>query len=176
MKNDREKWQEENAKLKEEVGLLKERQEITKKQVKDMEVEVEALKKADRKNNIVISGVKWGSNFKANVTELCKSNLSVDVEVEDAFRVAVGRNGEEVVVAKLKTWEEKREIMKRKSRLGSSRVYINDDLTQKEQAVQKKLREMAREEKSKGKNVKVGYQKITVDGVTKNWREMVEPR
>lgn len=51
-------------------------------------------------------------------------------------------------------------IMKNKSKLKNlepEKVYINDDLTKKERAKQKKMSNFARDEKSKGKNVKMRY-------------------
>jgi hypothetical protein len=39
-------------------------------------------------------------------------------------------------------------------------MYIDDDLTNEERKTQKKLREVAREERDRGKRVKIGYRKI----------------
>jgi hypothetical protein len=43
------------------------------------------------------------------------------------------------------------------------RMYIDDDLTNEERETQKKLREEAREERDRGKSVKIGYRKIQIN-------------
>jgi hypothetical protein len=42
-------------------------------------------------------------------------------------------------------------------------MYIYDDLTKEERETQKKLRELAREERDRGKSVKMGYRKIQIN-------------
>jgi hypothetical protein len=44
------------------------------------------------------------------------------------------------------------------------RMYTADDLTKEERETQKKLRELAREERDRGKRVKIGYRKIQING------------
>jgi hypothetical protein len=48
-------------------------------------------------------------------------------------------------------------------------MYIDDDLTENERNIQKRLREHAKEERQKGKIVKVKYQKLIIDNVTWKW-------
>jgi type II secretory pathway predicted ATPase ExeA len=43
-------------------------------------------------------------------------------------------------------------------------MYIDDDLTKEERETQKKLRELAREERDREKRVKIGYRKIQING------------
>jgi hypothetical protein len=52
---------------------------------------------------------------------------------------------------------------KLKERKGE-RTYINDDLTNEQRKTQKKLRELAREERDRGKKVKIGSRKIQING------------
>lgn len=60
--------------------------------------------------------------------------------------------------------------MKNKKKLKNSQeiIYNNNELTKKECEIQYKLKQMAEAERSKGKNVKIEYQKITIDG--KEWK------
>jgi hypothetical protein len=53
-------------------------------------------------------------------------------------------------------------------------TYIDDDLTKEERETQKKLRELAREEKDRGKRVKIGYRKIQINGEWFRWDEREE--
>ncbi|XP_073968234.1 uncharacterized protein [Bombus fervidus] len=59
----------------------------------------------------------------------------------------------------MKSMEEKRRIMKEKSKLEKG-VYIDDDLTRKEREIQQHIRRVARERKEKGEYVKIGYKKL----------------
>jgi hypothetical protein len=43
------------------------------------------------------------------------------------------------------------------------RMYIGNDLTNEERKTQKKLRQVAREERDRGKKVKIGYRKIQIN-------------
>jgi hypothetical protein len=54
------------------------------------------------------------------------------------------------------------------------RMYIADDLTKEERETQKKLRELAREERDRGKRVKIGYRKIQISGEWFRWNEIEE--
>jgi hypothetical protein len=53
-------------------------------------------------------------------------------------------------------------------------MYINDDLTKEERETQKKLRELAREKRDRGKRVKIGYRKIQINGVWFRWHKRRE--
>jgi hypothetical protein len=54
------------------------------------------------------------------------------------------------------------------------KVYIDDDLTKEERETQKKLRELAREERDRGKRVKIGYRKIQINGDWFRWDKRQE--
>jgi hypothetical protein len=43
-------------------------------------------------------------------------------------------------------------------------MYKNDDLTNEERKTQKKLREVARAKRDRGKRVNIGYRKIQING------------
>ncbi|KAK9704490.1 hypothetical protein QE152_g27855 [Popillia japonica] len=60
-------------------------------------------------------------------------------------------------------------ILKNKSKLRGSKYYIDSDLTDQELKIQKTLRVIAKNEKEKGKRIKVGFQKIIMDGKTMIW-------
>jgi hypothetical protein len=64
----------------------------------------------------------------------------------------------------MEEWSEKVKVMKQKGKLREKKeteeIFIDNDLT-----TQKKQRTIAQEEERKGKKVKVGYRKITMEGV-----------
>jgi len=73
-----------------------------------------------------------------------------------------GREGREVVIIRMDSWERKEEIMRRKKKLGNREIYIDNDLTQEGKEVQRKLREVARGERANGRRVE--YRRIEIEG------------
>ncbi|KAK9737702.1 hypothetical protein QE152_g10466 [Popillia japonica] len=59
--------------------------------------------------------------------------------------------------------------MKNKSKLKGTKYYIESDFTKSEERIQKKVREIAKEEKVKGKIAVVKYQKIKINGKWMFW-------
>jgi PIN domain nuclease of toxin-antitoxin system len=74
---------------------------------------------------------------------------------------AIKRNKDKMMLAKIESWEQKKNIVVNKRKLKErkgERMYIDDEQTTK------KLREVAREERDRGKMVKIGYRKIQIIG------------
>jgi type II secretory pathway predicted ATPase ExeA len=92
------------------------------------------------------------------------------VNVKEAFKI----NKDKMMLAKIESWEQKKNIMLNKSKLKErkgERMYIDDDLTNEERKTLKKLTEVAREERDRGKMVKIGYRKIQINGEWFIWDE-----
>jgi hypothetical protein len=53
-------------------------------------------------------------------------------------------------------------------------IIIDDDLTNEERKTQKKLREVIREKRYRGKRVNIGYRKIPINGEWFIWDERAE--
>jgi hypothetical protein len=53
-------------------------------------------------------------------------------------------------------------------------MYLDEDWTNEERKTQKKLTEVAREERNRGKRGKIGYRKIQVNGEWFIWDEREE--
>lgn len=51
---------------------------------------------------------------------------------------------------------------------------IDSDLTRREQEAQKYIRELARKEKSKGQEVRVGFNKLWINGVKWEWNMKIQ--
>jgi hypothetical protein len=105
-----------------------------------------------------------------NMEEWLEREIGVKVNVKEEFKI----NKDKMMLAKIASWEQKKNIMLSKSKLKEKkgeRMYIDDDLTKEERATQKKLRELAREERDRGKRVKIGYRKIQKNGDWFRWDE-----
>jgi len=64
----------------------------------------------------------------------------------------------------MEKWEDKEKVMQNKSKLGNEQIYIDHDRSKEERTVQKKIVELAREEKKQGKEVKIKFWKISING------------
>jgi hypothetical protein len=106
------------------------------------------------------------------VEEWLERKIGVKVDVKKALEI----DKDKMMLAKRESWEHKKKIMLNKSKLKErkgERMYIDDDLTN-EEGKQKKLREVDREERDRGKRVKVGYKKIQINGEWFIWDEREE--
>jgi PIN domain nuclease of toxin-antitoxin system len=91
------------------------------------------------------------------VEEWLEREIGVKVNVKEAFKI----NKDKMILAKIESWEHN--IMLSKSKLKEKkgeRIYIDDDLTKEERDTQKKLRELAREERDRGKRVVTGLDRM----------------
>jgi hypothetical protein len=91
------------------------------------------------------------------VEEWLEREIGVKVKVKEAFKI----NKEKMMLAKIESWEQKKNIMLNKSKWKERK---GDDLTKEERKTQKKLRKVAREERDRGKRVKIGYRKLPIKG------------
>jgi hypothetical protein len=106
------------------------------------------------------------------VEEWLEREGGVKVNVKEAFKV----NKDKMKLAKIESWEQKN-IMLNKSKLKErkgERMYIDYDLTNEERKTQDKLKEVAREERDRGKRMKIGYRKIQINGEWFIWDEREE--
>jgi len=84
------------------------------------------------------------------------------------------RGSKEIIIAEINKWEQKNNVMKKKNKLKKG-IIIENDLTRKEREIQRRLKELAREEREKGDGrVKVGYKKIYMRGKWHSWNEKKE--
>lgn len=88
------------------------------KRLENLEWEKERRDREMRRNNRVIKGMdKRGDNrIDQEVKKFIKVNLKMEIEVRRAFKIQTGRN-KSIVVAELKNWEQKKELMIRKREL-----------------------------------------------------------
>lgn len=156
-RREKEEWIKEKRLLEERIATL---EWINEKKERD-----------DRKNRIIIKGVKWRrEGLEKEVIDFIKDSIKVNIGIKKAWTISTGGN-KNMAVVEVDSWEQKRDIMSKKKELEKD-ILIEDDLTRKEREIQWKLREMARGEREKGmKNVKVGYKKIRIEDKWFRWNE-----
>ena len=158
----REQWAKEKVELKEHVADLEKRLMV-------LEKKEEWKNGEDRRSNLIITGKipERQRNLLKNVECFLKEDVKVDVRVRNVT-VLQDRNerGEMRILAKMDTFKEKMAVMNQKWRLRRMRggvVYIDNDLTAKQREVQKIIRDKAKEERNRGKSVRIGFQRLNVD-------------
>jgi hypothetical protein len=138
-----------------------------------IEKKMEKREKKEKKNNVIITGIgRTRGNIERGVEEWLEREGGVKVNVKEAFKV----NKDKMKLAKIESWEQKN-IMLNKSKLKErkgERMYIDYDLTNEERKTQDKLKEVAREERDRGKRMKIGYRKIQINGEWFIWDEREE--
>lgn len=151
---EKEEWEEERKGLKGRINTIEKR--------------LEGMEKKTRRNNIVITGIDDlktdNGDIKEHINNILRDKLDVEAKIRETYRV--GRNK---CVVEMENIGEKIKIVKNKNKLKGSQLYINDDLTVQERKIQMEIRKVAREEKEKGKNVKIGYMKLTIGDEQYAW-------
>lgn len=156
MKDKESKWEREKEELMKRIGDLEERMENEEKR--------------KRKNNIVIKGLQIrGENEISEVESFLKEKLQVCAKVIRTQIINTKRNNEKIIIAEVEAWTKKQEIMRQKSILRNTRVYIDNDLTAEELWVQREIRSIAKEQREKGCRVKVSYRRLKINDEEYVW-------
>lgn len=158
------KWQAEKAEIDQRQNQLEER--------------LDRLERQEKRNNIVVVGMKSSDTPKTAVNELIAKQMGVNVAAVDAFQIKL-RSGQTRIIAKLNSWTDKMEIMKAKSKLPKD-IYINDDLIPKDRVLRAKAVEFAKTFPKDGPKAQIRVGKVIVDGKTYTWEaatdSFVEPQ
>ncbi|KAJ3635361.1 hypothetical protein MTP99_008274 [Tenebrio molitor] len=129
-----------------------------------------------RKNNMVIMVItecrgegKSKQQIKEDIEKFIKINIE-EAKVKNCYNI----NKDQVLV-EVEEWSGKEKVMKQKGKPGgkkeTEKIFIDNNLTKQEREIQKKLRAIAKKEKREEKEVKVGYMKITIEGVQRKGNE-----
>lgn len=168
----------ENQEHREEISKLREVNELNKKELEELRGRVEHLEnkiefneREKKRNNIIIRGLEMDTGsqerVKAGIAAFLQEKLGVKINI-----VKVQKINDYMAVVEVNGWEEKQEIMMRKGKLKEitdMKVYIDHDLTKKEQEIQQKIREISRQERKEGKEVRVGFNKLWINGEKWMW-------
>lgn len=129
---------------------------------------LEFLEREKIRNNLVISGIEIDTGdrevLKASAENLLKRDVKIDTTIKTAYKV-----GPKKCVIEMNSWEDKMKILRGKSVLKGKQIYIEPEMTVKEREIQKIIRDTARKEREGGARVKVGFQKLEVNGKTLTW-------
>lgn len=130
------------------------------------ECEREMLERRERKKNIFVRGIRTvGRGIKEELSNIIKEWIGVPM-YSRKIRAIGGR-----LVVELESMENKREIMKNKKCLKGSGIWIEDDLTEREEEIQTWLEKLVEKKRDRGTDVTLGYQKVKVQGSWYRWDE-----
>lgn len=81
-----------------------------------------------------------------------------------------------VTIPKLENEEMKKEIMWNKNKLREMSIYIENDLSWEDRKMQENINKWVKEKRAKGEDIKVGYGKVKIKGIWKNWLEIMKEK
>jgi len=141
----------------------------TERKMKMIEKRCERLEAEERKKCVIIKGLKKErKGLEREMEKFFAEKLEVEVKVQESNRIGYERN---IVWVKLSTQEEKEQIMANKRKLGNEKIFIEQERTREEREVQRAIVQYARKLKEKGKDVKIKFKRIEVDGKWYRWNE-----
>lgn len=153
-----------------------EREELVQR-FKAMESRVNQLERRDRQNFAIVKGMPNINNENV-LSEVNKvfGQLSVRVEVESATVIRPQTESQGALIkTRFKSWSDKIAVFKQKKSLvyGGANVFIDDDLTKREQEIRFHQRQLRRQERKKNPNVdfKIRGDQVCING---EWRAFDE--
>ena len=157
---------------------IKENEQQWKKDKKELEDKINKLEnrikqkeRDDRRNNIVIKGIKVkGENIEAEVERMIKETVGVEIKVREAYKIAENQD-RDIVLAKLEKSRHKNMVMRNKAKLRGTDWYVENDLSKEEQEIQRVIVKRAKEERNKGARTTIGYRKLIIDGEKYMWND-----
>lgn len=117
-----------------------------------MEKKLERKEREERKNNIMIKGMKEKEGKRKEMVEGIITNIGMEVEVRKVKRLGGDKERRrEMVMVKLGNEEQKKEVIKNKKKLKERKEKIIKDWTWKERKMRWKLKEIVKNEERKEK-------------------------
>lgn len=164
---------EENKTLREEMRKREEKWEseklILESRIEKLENRLEEQERERKKCNIIIKGIAGKEiHSQQEIQEWLKTKLEVDTEVRRVTNLGKPGN-RDMVLVELGNYQKKQDIMKNKSRLRGTEIYIENDLTLEERKIAASIRRLAKEERKKGNQVKIGYKRVYVNKKLYTW-------
>lgn len=161
----------ENANLKEECNKVDIENKELKKEMGKLKSSMEIMEKRSKENNVIITGIlidtTEGILLEQSMSNFFRQHLELNIKPKRAIKL-----GPKICLVELNTEQEKRDIMQNKRKLRNikeEKIFINEDLTRAEREMKKEIKARAQEEMAKGKEVKMGFKKVIIDGQEWRW-------
>lgn len=135
------------------------------KKLDSYDLRLDELERAAKKNNVIISGLKVErARAREMIVDFLDSQLQLQNCVVDVRVLLLSS-------VTLDSWDSKIKVRKAKKQLATNNqeIYIDNDLTVREQQIAKHLREVAKQLRSKGHTVKVNPTKLEFENAQFFW-------
>ncbi|EZA59751.1 hypothetical protein X777_16232 [Ooceraea biroi] len=174
-KRRQEEWVKEKKIMEERLNELEtkeEQMEMMIARMKQLERKDDERERRERRNNIIMKGegIPTEGSPKEIIKQTLRQELQIEADIEDAYWIK-REQSRRMLVAKLRSWQQKKEILIKKSKMKGKKLYIDNDLTKKERDVQKEITGIARTKREQGWEVKIGYKKLIANGKTFIWEQ-----
>jgi outer membrane murein-binding lipoprotein Lpp len=155
--------------LSDENDALRQTNKELTDRVDNLEKKVDDLEGRSRRNNVLFYGLdkeenETSADCEARVRELLtdKLELSRDVEFDRVHRV--GSKPNSPLIARCVFFKDKVEILKSKSKLQGTNIFIGEDFSMRVRTVRKKLAAIKKDMKTDGQKVTMVYDHLIVNG------------
>lgn len=134
----------------------------------DMERRLELQERAIRRANIIIKGLPRQHNSSvADAQEFLKTYFNMENVVLEAREI--GKGTYRKLWVHLISIPVREEIFSQKSKLRDTKIFIDPDLTKKEQEIYSKMITIGKEKRGLGLKVKIGFSSLVIDGKLFRW-------
>ncbi|XP_076651322.1 uncharacterized protein LOC143358230 [Halictus rubicundus] len=147
-----------------------------RRRIRRIEVKQDRKEREERRNNVVIRGIQTeGEGIEMEVKRVWEVMGMKYEGIKEIKKIGgMGKDGRGLVLVKLADREQKRKVMRERSKLRGKKERLDDDLTEEERRARWKIEREAEKERRKGRNVQVGYMKMWVNGKLRPWDEIEE--
>jgi len=124
----------------------------------------------ERKRNILIKGLVAREGKRKKAIEEILKIIEVKGDIIEVKRIG-GEGEREMVVVRMSSEEQKKEVLRKKWRLKGRKEIIMEDWTWGERKMRWKLEEIAKKEEKEGRKICIGYGKIRIGEQWWRWDE-----
>ncbi|KAJ2937336.1 hypothetical protein O0L34_g17649 [Tuta absoluta] len=165
--------------INQKFSILQTRTEIIENKIDEQQILMDRLEQQIKKKNILIYGVEEKEKnyyeLEKFTMELIREEIAISTfgrpEIESLHRIGKKSDSKiRPIVLTVTTISRKIEIMRNRSKLQGTNIYLKEDLTTKIMTERKKLQAELKERRDNGENVFLKYDKI----VTKKTRNQKE--
>lgn len=145
---------------------------VQEKKIKELESKIEVLERQTRKNNVIYFGIEEveDENIKTleqNIINVITKKQEVNLnqtEINNVYRIGKINNERQPrpVIVSLTNFKRKTEILSSRAKLRGSDIFVNEDMTRKQQEVRKNLNVHAKRLREEGKRVSIKGDRIVI--------------
>lgn len=146
-----------------EMKWMEDKEELERK-VQSLGRRLEEQERKRRSNNIIIKGLQIDEGKpKEIVKNFLRTELDINCPIRSTVVIKKFQSGS-IIKVELEDITDKELVMKNKSKLKGKKIYIDSDYTPEERKMHMVIRKRANEERIKGNNIKIYYNKLIVNG------------